>query len=190
LVTGNMIGSGIFLLPASLAGYGGISLYGWGFSTAGALTVALVFAGLSRQVRGSGGPYAYTRAAFGDLPAFLVGWGYWISMVAGNAAIAIALVGYMAPFFPDLATKPIAATTMALVVIWLLVAVNIAGIREAGRLQLITTVLKLIPLVAVGLFGVASLEPEQRFRSVCCHSDSIPDLRGLHGHGVCEHPGR
>jgi APA family basic amino acid/polyamine antiporter len=154
-----MIGSGIFLLPASLAGYGGISLYGWGFSTAGALTVALVFAGLSRQVRGSGGPYAYTRAAFGDLPAFLVGWGYWISMVAGNAAIAIALVGYMAPFFPDLATKPIAATTMALVVIWLLVAVNIAGIREAGRLQLITTVLKLIPLVAVGLFGVASLEP-------------------------------
>jgi len=95
LVTGNMIGSGIFLLPASLAGYGGISLYGWGFSTAGALMVALVFAGLSRQVRGSGGPYAYTRAAFGDLPAFLVGWGYWVSMVAGNAAIAIALVGLL-----------------------------------------------------------------------------------------------
>jgi APA family basic amino acid/polyamine antiporter len=159
LVTGNMIGSGIFLLPASLAGFGGISLYGWAFSTAGALTVALVFAGLSRQVRGSGGPYAYTRAAFGDLPAFLVGWGYWISMVAGNAAIAIALVGYMAPFFPGLVAEPLAATATALAMIWLLVAVNVAGIREAGRVQLVTTVLKLIPLVAIGLFGVAFLEP-------------------------------
>ncbi len=159
LVTGNMIGSGIFLLPASLAGYGGISLYGWSFSTAGALTVALVFAGLSRQVRGSGGPYAYTRAAFGDLPAFLVGWGYWISMIAGNAAIAIALVGYLAPFFPELASEPLAATVTALGMIWLLVAVNVSGIREAGRVQLVTTVLKLMPLVAVGLFGVVLLEP-------------------------------
>lgn len=159
LVTGNMIGSGIFLLPASLAGYGGISLYGWGFSTAGALTVALVFAGLSRQVRGSGGPYAYTRAAFGDLPAFLVGWGYWISMIAGNAAIAIALVGYLAPFFPGLVGEPLAATATALAMIWLLVAVNVAGIREAGRVQLVTTVLKLIPLIAVGLFGVVMIEP-------------------------------
>jgi len=159
LVTGNMIGSGIFLLPASLAGYGGISLYGWAFSTAGAMTVALVFAGLSRQVRGSGGPYAYTRAAFGDLPAFLVGWGYWVSMVAGNAAIATALVGYLAPFFPGLANEPLAATGTALAVIWLLVAVNVAGIRAAGRLQLVTTILKLIPLIAVGLAGVALLEP-------------------------------
>lgn len=159
LVTGNMIGSGIFLLPASLAGYGGISLYGWGFSTAGALTLALVFAGLSKQVRGSGGPYAYTRAAFGDLPAFLVGWGYWISMVAGNAAIATALVGYLAPFLPGLVNEPFAATATALAMIWLLVAINVAGVREAGQVQLVTTVLKLIPLIAVGLFGVALLEP-------------------------------
>jgi len=159
LVTGNMIGSGIFLLPASLAGYGGISLYGWGFSTAGALMVALVFAGLSRQVRGSGGPYVYTRAAFGDLPAFLVGWGYWISMVSGNAAIATALVGYLAPFFPGLTNEPLAATVTALAVIWLLVLVNVAGIRTAGQVQLVTTVLKLVPLVAVACFGVALLEP-------------------------------
>lgn len=159
LVTGNMIGSGVFLLPASLAGYGGISLFGWSLSTAGALTVALVFAGLSRQVRGSGGPYLYTRSAFGDLPAFLVGWGYWISMVAGNAAIATALVGYLAPFFPGLVNEPLAATVTALAVIWLLVAVNVAGIREAGRVQLVTTVLKLVPLIAVGMFGVVVLEP-------------------------------
>jgi APA family basic amino acid/polyamine antiporter len=159
LVTGNMIGSGIFLLPASLAHYGGISLVGWTVSAIGAVAIALVFAALSRQVRGSGGPYAYTRAAFGDLPGFLVGWGYWISMIAGNAAIAIAFVGYLVPFAPFLGRTPVAATAAALAAIWLLALVNVAGVRGAGRVQLATTLLKLIPLIAVGLLGVVFLEP-------------------------------
>ena len=68
LVTGNMIGSGIFLLPASLATFGAISLAGWLFSTVGSIFLALVFAGLARQVRGSGGPYLYTHAGFGEEP--------------------------------------------------------------------------------------------------------------------------
>jgi basic amino acid/polyamine antiporter, APA family len=159
LVTGNMIGSGIFLLPSSLASFGGISLVGWGFSAAGALTVALVFAGLSRQVSGSGGPYIYTRAAFGDLPGFLVGWGYWISMVAGNAAIAIALVGYLTVFFPALGEFPVLATSVALATIWLLVLVNVIGVKEAGVVQLVTTCLKLLPLLLIGLVGLFFLQP-------------------------------
>jgi basic amino acid/polyamine antiporter, APA family len=73
-----MIGSGIFLLPSSLAGYGGTSLVGWLVSALGAVLIAMVFAGLSRQVAGSGGPYVYSRAAFGDLTGFLIGWRYWI----------------------------------------------------------------------------------------------------------------
>ncbi|RPJ83326.1 MAG: amino acid permease, partial [Acidobacteria bacterium] len=93
LVVGNMIGSGVFLLPASLAPYGGISIIGWLFTTAGALLLALSFARLSRMVPGAGGPYAYTRAGFGDFTGFLIAWGYWISICAGNAAIATAFVG-------------------------------------------------------------------------------------------------
>jgi APA family basic amino acid/polyamine antiporter len=158
LVTGNMIGSGIFLLPSSLAGFGGISLAGWLLSAAGALTVALVFAGLSRQVSGSGGPYTYTRAAFGDLPGFLVGWGYWISMVAGNAAIATALVGYLTVFFPVLDAEPMFATGVALAAIWLLVLINVLGVKEAGRIQVLTTILKLLPLIGIGLVGVFFIE--------------------------------
>ena len=154
-----MIGSGIFLLPSSLAGFGGISLVGWGVSAAGALALALVFAGLSRQVAGSGGPYLYTHAAFGHLPGFLVGWGYWISMVAGNAAIAIALVGYLSVFFPGLGESGFAATVVALVTIWTLVLVNVVGVREAGMVQLVTTILKLLPLVAVGAVGLFALTP-------------------------------
>ena len=159
LVTGNMIGSGIFLLPAALATFGGISIIGWLCSAAGAMTVALVFAGLAKQVRGSGGPYVYTRAAFGDLPGFLVAWGYWISCIAGNAAIAIALVGYLSVFWPALAEQAALASVATIVLLWLLVVVNIRGLKEAGHLQLVTTVLKLLPLTLIGAVGLFFLEP-------------------------------
>ena len=73
LVMGNMIGSGIFLLPASLAIYGSISLVAWVVSAAGAMLLAIVFGNLSRQVpEQTGGPYAYTRTKLGDFPAYLV----------------------------------------------------------------------------------------------------------------------
>src|SRR3989304_7418047 len=89
LVVGNMIGSGIFLLPASLAPFGGVSIIGWLVSAAGAIAIALVFARLSRLVTKSGGPYTFTREAFGDFPGFQVAWAYWISIWLTNAAIAV-----------------------------------------------------------------------------------------------------
>src|SRR4249919_710591 len=72
LVVGNMIGSGIFLLPASLAPYGLSSVLGWLLTAAGAVILAYVFSGLSRAFPNTEGPYAYTRIAFGDLVAFMV----------------------------------------------------------------------------------------------------------------------
>ncbi|MFB3854224.1 MAG: amino acid permease [Vicinamibacterales bacterium] len=159
LVVGNMIGSGVFLLPASLAPYGGISIIGWLFTTAGALLLALSFARLSRMVPGAGGPYAYTRAGFGDFTGFLIAWGYWISICAGNAAIATAFVGYLAVFVPPLAATPGAAAAAALAAIWMLTWVNALGVKRAGLVQLATTVLKLLPLAAIALFGFARFEP-------------------------------
>jgi APA family basic amino acid/polyamine antiporter len=156
LVVGNMVGSGVFLLPASLGAYGGISLVGWLFTTAGALVLALTFARLARAHPRAGGPYAYTRVAFGDFPAFLVAWGYWISICAGNAAIAVALVGYLAFFVPALATSPLRGAGAAVLCIWFLTWVNTRGVREAGGVQLVTTLLKLAPLVAIGTLGLAS----------------------------------
>ena len=107
LVMGNMIGSGIFLLPASLAPYGGLSLVGWLVSATGAILLALVFARLARTDPAAGGPYAYTRAAFGDLAGFLVAWGYWISMWSSLGALAVAFVGYLDPFIPGIVRSPI-----------------------------------------------------------------------------------
>lgn len=99
LVIGNMIGSGVFLLPSSLAKYGGISLVAWGFTAAGAMLLALVFARLGRAYPQTGGPYAYSRRAFGDFVGFQTAWGYWIAIWAGNAAIAVAFVSYLSRFW-------------------------------------------------------------------------------------------
>jgi len=159
LVMGNMIGSGIFLLPSSLAPYGGLALVGWIVSAAGAVLLALCFARLARSFPAAGGPYAYTRRAFGDVPAFLVAWGYWISMWSTLPALAVAFVGYLDPFVSGLVRNPVTAAITAVGVMWLLIGVNIAGVRSAGRVQLVTTIVKILPLAVIGLVGLTRIEP-------------------------------
>jgi len=153
LVVGNMIGSGVFLLPATLAAYGGISLLGWLFTSAGALVLAMLFAGLARSAPATGGPYAWSRSGLGDFAGFLVAWGFWISLLTGNAAIAVAMVSYLSVFWEPLGGQPIIGASAAIGAIALLTAINTLGVRQAGIVQLITTVLKLLPLVAVTLCG-------------------------------------
>jgi APA family basic amino acid/polyamine antiporter len=158
LVMGNMIGSGIFLLPASLAPYGGTSVIGWLISAAGAMLLAMVFAQLARESPAAGGPYAYTRMAFGDFAGFLVAWLYWLSVWSGNAAIAVAFVGYLDPFVPGLVREPATGAGLAIAAVWALAAVNVLGVRQAGRVQIVTTVLKILPLVVIGVAGLVVLD--------------------------------
>lgn len=155
LVIGNMIGAGVFLMPSALASYGGISLVGWIFSAAGALVLAILFGRLSKMMpTGDGGPYAYTRKGFGDFPGFLVAWGYWISCWTTNATIAVSFVGALSLFFPLLGVNPVVAVVTALVTVWGLTWVNARGVKEGGRVQLVTTLLKLIPLIIVAFGGL------------------------------------
>lgn len=155
LVVGNMIGAGVFLMPATLASYGSISLIGWMFATAGAFLLAKVFSNLSKLMPlADGGPYAYSREGLGDFAGFLVAWGYWISIWCTNAAITVSLVSALSTFFPMLATNPLAAIATGLGTIWLLTWVNSLGIVTSGMVQLITTVLKIIPLLAVAIGGL------------------------------------
>jgi APA family basic amino acid/polyamine antiporter len=100
LVIGNMVGSGVFGLPAALASTGPISLLAWVFTGAGAILLALVFANLGRAYPETGGPYAYARRAFGDFAGFWTAWGYWIAAWAGNAAVATIFVSYASVFWP------------------------------------------------------------------------------------------
>lgn len=158
LVVGSMIGSGVFLLPAALAPYGAASLLGWGLTLGGALLLALVYAWLSRSITTSGGAYAYTRRAFGDGPAFFVAWSYWICNWSGNAALAVAFAGSLGAVWPDAVSTPARGAGCALAALWVCTAVNLAGLREAGRLQMFTTLLKLVPLVLFGLLGLAYVD--------------------------------
>ncbi len=155
LVIGNMIGAGIFLMPAALAAYGGISIFGWLFSAIGALLLATVFSRLSKLVRNkNGGPYVYTKEGLGDFAGFLVAWGYWISTWVANAAITIAFVSALTVFFPVLGANALYAVVLGLTTIWFLTWINSKGIRESGKLQVVTTLLKLIPLVLVIIGGI------------------------------------
>jgi basic amino acid/polyamine antiporter, APA family len=159
LVMGNMIGSGVFLLPSSLAPFGGVSLIGWVVSAVGAVLLALVFVRLARFNPAAGGPYAYTRQAFGDLAGFLVAWGYWISIWSGLAALAVAFVGYLDPFVPSLVRAPVPAALLAVAALWLLTGVNVWGVRTAAGVQLVTTILKILPLIVVGVAGFFAFQP-------------------------------
>ena len=159
LVVGNMIGSGIFLLPAALAAYGPISIAGWIVTSSGAIALALIFGRLARLLPKTGGPYAYSREGFGDFAGFLIAWGYWIALWAGNAAVAVAFAGYLGFLFPVIAESPLAGLGVALSAIWLLTWINIRGVREAGTVQLVTTVLKLLPLLVIAVAGLAFIDP-------------------------------
>lgn len=158
LVVGNMIGSGVFLLPASLAAVvlisGSSSLLAWVFTGIGAMLLALVFAALGRAYPRTGGPYAYAHRAFGDFAGFWTAWGYWIAAWVGNAAIAVAFVAYLGVFWPEVLDNNLLASAVGIGVIWLLTAVNILGVRQTGVVQVATTVLKFVPLLGIGIAGL------------------------------------
>jgi basic amino acid/polyamine antiporter, APA family len=154
LVIGNMIGSGIFLLPASLAATAGpVSILAWVLTGLGAMLLALVFARLGRAYPKTGGPYVYARKAFGDFVGFWTAWSYWLNAWIGNAAIAIAFAGYLAVFWPQASTYWV-ATLLAIGLVWVLTFANLMGVREAGRIQLWTTILKFVPLLVIAVAGL------------------------------------
>lgn len=155
LVIGNMIGAGVFLMPSAMASFGSISLLGWVFAAIGAYFLARVFSNLSKLLpQVSGGPYAYTRSGFGDFAGFLVAWCYWIAVSCANAAITISLVSALTAFIPALGSSATASIFTGLAAIWLLTWINTQGILVSGKLQLATTVLKILPLLVIAIGGL------------------------------------
>ena len=146
LVVGNMIGAGIFLLPALLAPFGANAIYAWGITIAGALFLAATFAILSAHVEG--GPFVYVEEAFGSEVAFVVMWSYLISVWTALAILPIAAVSNLSHIAPVLGA-PIVAPAASILLLWLMWLVNASGARAAGAVQVVTTVLKALPLVVI-----------------------------------------
>lgn len=149
LIMGNMIGSGVFLLPASLAPYGWNAVAAWVLTIAGALAIAHVLSRLTRALPQAHGPIGMVGAAFGPLAAYLIGWSYWVSIWTANVTIAIAAVSYLSLFLPAIGKTPGLAAAAALLLLWLLTLLNTRGARVAGGFQFATLILKLIPLMVV-----------------------------------------
>src|SRR6476620_3002804 len=153
LIMGSIIGVGIFNLPTSLAFYGPISLVSMALTTVGAIVLALMFAALSRRLPADGGPYAYSRVAFGNVVGFFNAWSYWITAWAGNAGIAVGWVLYVEVFINKGQNKLI-TILLVLVGLWLPAVVNLSGVKNMGSVQLITTILKFAALLFVSIVGL------------------------------------
>jgi arginine:agmatine antiporter len=152
LVAGNMIGTGVFLLPVNLASVGGIAVFGWVIATVGVAALGLVFAKLGELDPQEGGPYAYARDFLGPYVGFQTNYVYWFGNWIGNIAIAVAAVGYLAEFFPQISTPPASVFATA-GVIWIFTFANILGPRVVGALETWTMSLALIPILAIAFLG-------------------------------------
>ncbi|MGW0663458.1 amino acid permease [Streptodolium elevatio] len=156
LVIGGVIGTGIFLLPATLAQYGTVSILAFGLVSVGAILIAMIFGKLGARIPASGGPYAYARDAFGEFAGFLTAWSFWLTAWIGNAGIAVAWVGYVNYFLHWDSTA--GKILVALVGLAVPALINLSGVKNMGAFQLITTVLKFVPLLFVAIVGLFFLK--------------------------------
>ncbi|PWK09040.1 amino acid permease [Tumebacillus permanentifrigoris] len=187
LVVGNMVGSGIFMLPRSLAEVASPAgvLMAWLFTGLGVLMTALVFGNLSvRKPNLTGGPQVYAKALFKDgteastLSGYIVAWGYWVANFAGNVAIITTFASYLSTFFPILTSEAVLFTVGSLDVtvghlltflvcsalLWGMHTLILRGIEGAGKFNLVTTITKVLGftffiLVALFAFQKTNLLP-------------------------------
>jgi len=158
IAVGCAIGSGVFMMPTLLAPYGLLGLVGWITAGAGTLLVALSLSRLVRRIPKSGGPYAYVQAGLGDFAGFLIAWTYWVACIAAVSGIAIAFVGYLGVLIPAVTASSIASLLVALVLVWTVIAINVKSISDSGTFQVITTVLKIVPLLFIFGLGVVNMD--------------------------------
>ena len=152
VVMGNMIGSGVFLLPASLAPFGWNAVAGWIVTIGGALCLAHVLARLTAHFPNARGLSGLIDESLGPVAGILIAFSYWVSVWTGVVTITVGGVSYASSLIPVLAKH---STIAVLAAIWILTLVNIIGVRAAGTVQAVTMILKLIPLVIVGFLVVA-----------------------------------
>ena len=145
LVCGNMIGSGVFMLPATLAEGSGpmATIIAWILTTIGSILLALSFANLGSKFTETGGAYQYTKEAFGEFVGFISAWLYWNGSWIGNAAIIVALVSYSTAIFPSL-NNPLISIIYGSAILWIFTIINIINVKVAGKLQSYITVFKIV----------------------------------------------
>ena len=156
IAVGCAIGSGIFMMPTMLAPYGLLGFGGWLVAGAGSILVALTMARLVKRIPKTGGPYVYVNEGLGTFSGFIIAWTYWVACVSAIAGISIAFVGYLGFFLPQIANSQINALLASLLLIWIIVFLNIRSLENSSKFQLISTLLKLLPLIFIVLLGASN----------------------------------
>ncbi|MGC4018446.1 MAG: amino acid permease [Muricomes sp.] len=160
IIVGQMIGSGIYMAPQGLAVLANpwVSLLAVAVTGIGTLFLALSFARLDNKKAATGSVIIYAQEAFGDLPAFWVGWSYWCGCWIANGAIVIAGLNYISYFFPSMAGNTFPKFIACTLILWAYTIINIMGVKFAGRLNLVLTILKLVPLLLFAVVAVAHFD--------------------------------
>lgn len=152
LVVGSQIGSGVFMLPASLASFGAYSIAGWIASAVGAISLAMVFASLCSHFPKTGGPHVYIEQFFGRNLAFFVGWTYWVVSWISSSAVVVAAIGYLSPFIGE--QSPMVYLALEILLLLSIGGLNLFGVSVAGRAETVFTLLKFIPLFIVPIVAI------------------------------------
>jgi basic amino acid/polyamine antiporter, APA family len=164
LIAGNMLGTSLYTLPASLAQQvGPIGLLSWVITAAGFGLLAILYAALGTRYPRTGGPYVFAREAFGDFAGFQTVWMYWLSAAVGNAAIVTGGIAYMTRLIPGLADSLWGQFLLAEGILWTLCILNVRGIKVGARVQIGILLFSIVPLTLLGIalfhFNPANLHP-------------------------------
>src|SRR5262245_29555864 len=153
IVTVNMMGSGIIMLPTNMANVGAISLLSWAVTAVGSLALAYGFAQAGLFNQRPGGMSAYAEDAYGKAGYFQVFFMYFLSLAIANVAVAISAVGYLSAFFPALAATPVATTTGVIGLLWLTTFANFGGPSLTGRIGAVTVWGVILPVGLISVIG-------------------------------------
>lgn len=159
MVANNMIGSGFFLLPATLARSGAVTAISWFVATLLAVVLGSAFSRLARDYPNLESPDDYVRPALGRDLSFIATTMYWVSSWIGNNAIAVAAFGYLVMLLPFDGSQPGVQVAGQIALIWLMFAINLLGPRPIARFQSFCVVFGLLPVAMVLTFGWASFDP-------------------------------
>ncbi|MDR2766000.1 MAG: amino acid permease [Holosporaceae bacterium] len=145
IVFSSQVGSGIFMLPATLAPYGIFGVWGWCYAGLGAMLLAMVFGELCSRYPSTGGPHAYINEVFGPLPAFFIGWAYWLTSWISTSVVVISSIAYLHPIIGNL--SPSTSLCLEIALLLVITAINCIGVGFAGRIEFFLMLLKFMPFI-------------------------------------------
>lgn len=147
IVLGAQVGSGILMLPTTLAPFGIYTIYGWGIACIGAIALAYIFAKLCFLMPETGGPHMYIKRAFGNVPSFFTGWTYWLISWISTSIVVISCVAYLSPFLGECSENTYLFYEILLLAV--ITYINCVSVNLSGKLEMVLTALKFAPLIII-----------------------------------------